>query len=64
MGDGPDWGLRSGPSLTRDCRAHAEWRLTDFCQWGTPWRKRTWLVCGNMYPEDSCSLDRVCTGKA
>eukprot|EP00959_Pyramimonas_sp_CCMP1952_P458885 9477361-Pyramimonas_sp.AAC.1 len=32
------------PEILALCsQARAEWRLADFCQWGTPWRKRTWL---------------------
>ena len=51
------------PEILALCKqARAVWRLTDFCQWGTPWRKRTWLVCGNMDEADSEHLSRVCSG--
>ena len=35
---------------------------TDFCQFGTPWRKRTLLLCGNLDSQDVDRLQRQCQG--
>ena len=36
--------------------------ITDFCQYGTRWRKRTKLLCGNLDTQDLDRLDKRCTG--
>ena len=36
--------------------------MTDFCQWGTEWRKRTRLMGGNLPAEDVAKLARHCCG--
>lgn len=37
-------------------------RVTDFCCYGTKWRKRTRLLIGNVEYEDSLRLQRTCSG--
>ena len=37
--------------------------LTDFCQFGTQWRKRTQLLCGNLDSQDVARLERLCSGR-
>ena len=37
--------------------------ITDFCQYGCPWRKRTKLLCGNLDTQDVARLSRLCTGR-
>ena len=37
--------------------------VTDYCQWGQPWRKRTRLLIGNACAEDLIKLERRCTGR-
>ena len=37
--------------------------LTDFCQHGCAWRKRTKLLCGNLDAQDVARLSRLCTGR-
>ena len=37
--------------------------LTDFCQYGCAWRKRTKLMCGNLDSQDVHRLQRLCTGR-
>ena len=44
-------------------RANAHWITTDFCGFGTRWRKRTTLVCGNLEPCDTGGLGRTCCGR-
>ena len=36
----------------------------DFCQFGTPWRKATSLLCGNLDSQDLQRLQRRCRGTA
>ena len=36
--------------------------ITDFCQFGTKWRKRTKLLVGNMYEDDIARCSRLCAG--
>ena len=51
------------PELRREfARAKAHFVTTDFCQWGTAWRKRTLLVCGNIDACDVAGLNRMCSG--
>eukprot|EP00959_Pyramimonas_sp_CCMP1952_P045885 958868-Pyramimonas_sp.AAC.1 len=42
-------------------RSHARPIVTDFCQWGKPWRKRTHF--GSAYLDDLTKLNRVCSGR-
>lgn len=37
--------------------------VTDFCMWGTKWRKRTRLLVGNVDPCDVGRLRKLCCGK-
>ena len=37
-------------------------RVTDFCCYGTRWRKRTRLLIGNIDPQDSLGLQKTCSG--
>ena len=43
--------------------SHVHLRVGDFCSWGTPWRKRTTFMCGNISNDDSMRLQRLCTGE-
>ena len=36
--------------------------VLDQCQFGTPWRKRTRLLMGNVCSDDAYSLERMCRG--
>ena len=36
--------------------------ITDFCQWGTPWKKPTALMIGNLDQLDSRRLEARCSG--
>ena len=44
-------------------RSRAVSVVTDYCQWGKPWRKRTRFLVGNVSPEDLTKLNRVCSGR-
>jgi hypothetical protein len=37
--------------------------VTDFCQWGKPWRKRTRFLIGNVAADDIVKLERRCHGR-
>ena len=41
---------------------HTQSIVTDFCQFGTRWRKRTKLLVGNMDPDDIARCCRLCHG--
>ena len=41
---------------------HTTTIVTDFCQWGTRWRKRTRLLAGNINPIDLERLQKICRG--
>ena len=36
--------------------------VCDFCMFGTPWRKRTRFLCGNIDPVDLGRIDKQCVG--
>ena len=40
---------------------HVQALVTDFCQWGTKWKKRTRLLAGNISPDDAESCVRQCS---
>ena len=51
------------PPLQRLQKAkHTHVVVTDFCCYGTRWRKRTRLLCGNMEDADLMRLHRLCRG--
>ena len=52
------------PGLRRlAASAHVHTRVLDFCQYGTPWRKRIRFLLGNIDSFDSLRLDnRLCSG--
>ena len=51
------------PPLQRLQKArHTEVVVTDFCCYGTRWRKRTRLLCGNIDEADLMRLRRMCRG--
>ena len=37
--------------------------LTDSCQFGTKWRKRSRLLCGHLDSQDVARLERLCAGR-
>ena len=37
--------------------------FTDFCQFGTLWKKRTKFLCGNLDSQDVARIGRLCQGK-
>eukprot|EP00972_Heterocapsa_arctica_P006127 902429-Heterocapsa_arctica.AAC.1 len=37
--------------------------VTDYCQWGKPWRKRTRFLVGNVAEDDLAKLGRFCCGR-
>ena len=37
--------------------------FTDFCQFGTLWKKRTEFLCGNLDSQDVARIGRLCQGK-
>ena len=41
---------------------HTHVIVTDFCQFGTCWRKRTRLLCGNLQWDDVARCQRTCLG--
>ena len=43
--------------------AKGHYRLCDFCAYGTPWRKRTTIACGNLDEADTMAISRLCNGK-
>ena len=45
--------------LTSD---HTQVIVTDFCQYGKPWRKRTRLLAGNVDMDDFKRCERICVG--
>lgn len=52
------------PPLKRLASAsHVRTVLTDFCQYGCAWRKRTKLLIGNLDAQDVCRLEKLCTGR-
>ena len=63
------WSLPFFQSISVQPHIHVV--ITDFCQYGTPWRKRTRFVCGNILLDDlhrvthMCSHGKLCsaTGK-
>ena len=55
------WYLPEIRKLQSDVDVHL--LVTDFCQWGTRWRKRTRLLCGHLSPAARESLVRTCTGR-
>jgi hypothetical protein len=42
---------------------HVHEVVSDFCQWGKPWRKRTRFLVGNVPEQDSQKLARRCCGR-
>ena len=48
--------------ITLANRPHVQTVVTDFCQFGTLWRKRTRFLCGNMDSIDLHRLQHTCTG--
>ena len=52
------WYLPPLVDLQNSC--HTTTIVTDFCQWGTRWRKRTRLLAGNINPIDLERLQRFC----
>ena len=47
--------------ITLAGRPHVQTIVTDFCQFGTQWRKRTRFLCGNMDSIDLHRLQHTCT---
>ena len=43
---------------------HCETVVTDFCQYGTIWKKRTKFLCSNIPCDDLHRLQHICTGKS
>ena len=43
--------------------SHVRTVLTDFCQYGCAWRKRTKLLIGNLDAQDVSRLEKLCTGR-
>ena len=43
---------------------HAVSIVSDFCQYGTAWRKRTKFLCGNIAPADLHRIDRRCNNSS
>ena len=37
--------------------------ISDFCQFGTLWRKRTKFLCGNLDTQDVARIGRLCQGR-
>ena len=37
--------------------------ISDFCQFGTLWRKRTKFLCGNLDTQDVARIGRLCRGR-
>ena len=42
--------------------SHVRDVVTDFCQYGTIWRKRTRFICGNICEDDLQRFNRLCHG--
>ena len=52
------------PFLQRwSCKSHVHTIVADFCQFGTPWKKRTRFLCGNIVRDDLHRLDQHCGGR-
>ena len=43
--------------------SHVQIVVTDFCQWGTKWRKRTRFLLGNIAEDDAEGCSRMCQGR-
>lgn len=54
------WYLPEVVALEQSNHTHA--LLTDFCQFGTRWRKRTKLLFGNLAEDDIARCSRMCHG--
>ena len=50
------------PLKTLLAAPHTHLRTVDFCQYGTPWQKRTCLLAGNLDFDDTARLARLCRG--
>ena len=50
------------PMVDLQNAAHTTVIVTDFCQWGTKWRKRTRLLADNIELQDLERLQRICRG--
>lgn len=48
--------------ITLQNSPHTHVIVTDFCQFGTRWRKRTRLLCGNLQWDDAARCQRTCLG--
>ena len=42
--------------------SHVQTVVTDFCQWGAKWRKRTRFLSGNIGEDDAEGCSRICQG--
>ena len=43
--------------------SHVQVVVTDLCQWGTKWRKRTRFLLGNVAEDDAAGCSRLCQGE-
>ena len=50
------------PLVQLEQASHTQTIVTDFCQFGTKWRKRAKLLVGNMDPDDIARCCRLCHG--
>lgn len=51
------------PMLAHLQKSHINLVVADFCQFGTPWKKRTKFMCGNIEAADLHRLAKVCSGR-
>jgi hypothetical protein len=54
------WFIAELIQLSNNSNTHTV--ITDFCQFGTPWRKRTRFLCGNIDKQDTERINKQCTG--